>query len=116
MEAFAVTKYVRMSPFKVRRVAELIRGKDVDAAISIFHFTPKAAAIPLEKTLRSAAANLSNVYEGASKIEPDEIFIKEVRVDEGPTMKRFRAASMGRAMRIRRRTSHIKIVVATEEF
>ena len=115
MEAVAVTKYVRMSPFKIRRMAKLIRGKNVDEAINILHFTLKAATTPLEKTVRSAVANLSNVQEDAAKIESEDIFIKEVRIDEGPTTRRFRSASMGRVMRMRRRTSHIKIVVTTKE-
>ena len=115
MEATAQTKYIRMSPRKVRRVADLIRGKNVDSAINILHFTPKAAARPLEKTLRSAVSNLVNNQDSSGKVDPELLFIKEIKIDEGPTMKRFRAASMGRVSRIRRRSSHIKILVAVEE-
>jgi len=115
MEAFAVAKYIRMSPRKVRRVADLIRGKGVEEALNILHFTSKAATAPLEKVLRSAVANLVNNIEGAQKIEPEQLYIKEIRVDEGPMMRRYRAGSMGRVMRVRHRTSHIKVVVATEE-
>ncbi len=115
MEAFALTKYVRMSPRKVRQVAELIRGKNVDDAINILTFTQKAAAMPVEKTLRSAVANMVNNQDETVRIEPEELYVKEVRVDEGPTMRRFRAGSMGRVMPIRKRTSHIKIVVALEK-
>jgi len=114
MEAKAVAKYIRMSPRKIRRVAELIRGKNVGQAINILHFTRKEATIPLEKVLRSAVSNMLNI-EGSSKVDPDELFIKELRVDEGITLRRFRAASMGRAVRIRKRTSHITIRVAELE-
>jgi large subunit ribosomal protein L22 len=114
MEAKAVAKYIRMSPRKIRRVADLIRGKMVGEALNILHFTRKAASEPLEKALRSAIANTLNL-EGSSKIEPEELYIKEIRVDGGVTMRRFRAASMGRASRIRKRTSHITIKVAEIE-
>lgn len=114
MEAKAVAKYIRMSPRKVRRVAGLIRGKGVGEALNILHFTRKAASEPLEKTLRSAIANMLNL-EGSSKVDPEELFVKEIRVDEGVTLRRFRAASMGRAVRIRKRTSHISIKVAQIE-
>ena len=113
MEARAIAKYIRMSPRKVRRVADLVRGKNVGDAINILHFTPKAAAVPIEKVLRSAVSNMLNV-EGSSKVDPDELFIKEIKVDSGVTLKRFRAASMGRAVRIRKRTSHISVTVAEE--
>lgn len=111
MESKAIAKYLRMSPRKVRQVADLIRGKNVGEAINILHFTRKAAALPLEKTLRSAVANMLNL-DGNSKVDPDDLYVKEVRIDVGVTMKRFRAASMGRAVRIRKRTSHITIKVA----
>lgn len=114
MEAKAVAKYIRMSPRKIRRVADLIRGKMVGEALNILHFTRKAASEPLEKALRSSIANTLNL-EGSSKIEPEELYIKEIRVDGGVTMRRFRAASMGRASRIRKRTSHITIKVAEIE-
>lgn len=114
MEARAKAKYLRMSPRKVRRVADLIRGKNVGEAINILHFTPKAASEPIEKVLRSAVSNMLNL-EGSSKVDPDDLFVKEIRVDEGVTLKRFRAASMGRAVRIRKRTSHVSVTVAEEE-
>jgi len=109
MEARAIAKYVRMSPRKVRRVANLIRGKNVGEAINILHFTTKAASEPIEKVVRSAVQNMLNLE---TKVNPDELFIKEIKVDGGVTLKRFRAASMGRAVRIRKRTSHISVVVA----
>lgn len=115
MEAVAVGRYIRMSPRKVRRVADLIRGRQVDDAINVLIFTSKAAARPIEKVLRSAVSNLVNNTEISEKVDPEKLYIKEVRIDEGPTLKRFRAASMGRVMRIRRRTTHIQIRVGTEE-
>ena len=113
MEARAVAKYIRMSPRKIRRVADLVRGKNVGEAINILHFTQKSASTPIEKVLRSAVSNMLNIEE-SSKVDPDELYIKEIRVDEGVTLKRFRAASMGRAVRIRKRTSHITVTVAEE--
>lgn len=114
MEAKALAKYIRMSPRKVRQVADMIRGKNVVEALNILHFTRKAASVPLGKTLRSAVSNMLNL-EGSSKVDPDELYIKEIRVDQGFTLKRFRAAAMGRAVRIRKPTSHIFINVAEIE-
>ncbi len=111
MKARAMAKYVRRSPRKVRQVVDLIRGKHVDHALNILHFTNKAAAKPIEKTIRSAVANILNT-EGASKVEPEQLVITEARVDKGFAFRRFRAASMGRAMRMRRPTCHITIVVS----
>ena len=112
MEARAVARYVRMSPRKVRQVVDLVRGQGVDKALNILHFTRKSAAVPVEKTLRSAVANMLN-NEETSKVEPDHLVVKEAFVDGGFRMRRFRAASMGRAMRMRRPTCHITIVVST---
>lgn len=111
MEAKARAKWVRYSPLKVRRVAKMIRGKVVNDALNILHFSDVAAAKPLEKALRSAVANMMNKEEG-TKLMPEDLVIKELRIDEGYMLKRFRAASMGRATRIRRRTCHISVVVA----
>jgi large subunit ribosomal protein L22 len=111
MEAKAVAKWVRKSPLKVRRVAKLVRGKLVQDALNILHFSEVAASEPLEKAIRSAVSNMLNKDEG-SKLSPEELYIKELRIDEGYMLKRFRAASMGRATRIRRRTCHISVVVA----
>ena len=114
MEARAITKWVRTSPIKMRRVAKLVRGKQVNEALNILHFNNTSAWEPLEKTVRSAVANLMN-SDDASKISPEDLYIKELRIDGGVTFKRFRAGSMGRASRIRRRTSHISVVVAETE-
>ncbi len=113
MEARAIARWVRMSPYKVRRAADLIRGKNVHDAMNILHFSPIAAATPLEKALQSAVSNFMNMEE-ASKINPDELYIKELRVDGGPVLKRFRPAAMGRALPVRKRTCHISIIVTNE--
>jgi len=114
MEARARLRFLRMSPRKVRRVVDLIRGKDVDEALNILHFTPKRAALPIEKTLRSAVANYLNVSE-AKKVSSEELVVQRAFVDGGFTMKRLRAGSMGRASRIRKRTCHITIIVSDGE-
>ena len=110
MQAEAKTKYIRMSPRKVRRVVDMVRGRTVEDALSLLHFTRKNAAEPLSKTIASAFANLGNQEEGV-RIDMKDVLIKEIKVDGGPTLKRFRPMSMGRAGRIRRRTSHITVVV-----
>jgi large subunit ribosomal protein L22 len=110
MEAKAVAKYIRMSARKARLVADLIRGKSVNEAVNLLHFTQKRAANPVEKVLRSAVANAMNKEE-ASKLDPEDLMIKSIWVDEGPTMRRYKAGPMGRASLIRKRFCHISIVV-----
>ena len=110
MQAQARSKYVRMSPRKMRRVLDNVRGKRVDEALDSLHFTPKIAAEPIEKTIRSAVANLGNIEEG-QRLDLNEIYITEAYVDQGPTLKRFRPMSMGRAGKIRKRTAHLTIVI-----
>jgi large subunit ribosomal protein L22 len=110
MQAVAKSKYIRMAPLKIIRVLNLIRGKRVDEALNILHFTLKAGAEPVEKTIRSAVANLGNKEEG-QRLELSDIIIKTAYVDQGPTLKRFRPMSMGRAGRIRKRTSHLTVMV-----
>ena len=111
MEAVAKAKYVRMSARKASRVIDLVRGKNVDEAINILHFSGKRAARPIEKTIRSAVANAVEKSE-SGKLNADRLFVKEAKVDGGPILRRFRAASMGRPMRIRKRTCHITVVVS----
>ena len=110
MDAIAKAKFIRMSARKVRRVADLIRGKNVDEALNILTFTPQAAAPILEKVLKSAAAN-ALALEGTAKLKAEDLRIKRILVDGGPIMKRIRPMGMGRAFRIRKRTNHITIVV-----
>jgi len=102
-----------MSPRKVRQVVDLIRGKSVEEAIDLLHFTPKRGSIPVEKVLRSAVANATNKEE-ASKLDPEDLFVKEIWVDQGPTMRRYNPGPMGRASLIRKRSCHISIVVSDE--
>ncbi len=112
-EGIAHSNYIRMSPRKIRRVLETVKGKNVEDAINILHFTAKAAASPLEKAIRSAVANLMNA-EGAHG-DTAQYIVKRASVDGGPTMRRFRAGPMGRAMRLRKRTSHITVIVGEPE-
>jgi large subunit ribosomal protein L22 len=107
METVAVAKYIRMSPQKIRLVADLIRGKKVEDALNLLSFTPKASAPLISKVLKSAVANA-----GQKKgVDVDTLIVKSILVDEGPTMKRFRARAMGRGTRILKRSSHLKIIV-----
>jgi large subunit ribosomal protein L22 len=110
MEAKARARFVRMSARKVRRVADLIRGRNVEEALNILTFTPKAAALPLERILKSATANALSV-EGTAKLKAEDLWIKRILVDGVPIMKRIRPTGMGRAYKIRKRTNHITIVV-----
>jgi len=111
MEALATSKHIRVSPRKARLVADLIRGKSVDEALGILALTPKKASPILKKVMLSAAANVKFKNDGAVAMDNDAIFIKEIRIDEGQTMKRIRPRAQGRAFRILKRTSHIKVVV-----
>ncbi|MCF7824222.1 MAG: 50S ribosomal protein L22 [Candidatus Marinimicrobia bacterium] len=113
MEAIAKARHIHQSARKVRQVLDEVRGKQVENAMNKLHFTPKKAAKVIEKTLRSAVANALN-REG-SEVDADKLFIKEAYVDEGPTQRRFKPRAMGRATIIRKRTSHLTIVVAEKE-
>ena len=95
----------------MRLVVDLIRGISVDKAIEVLHFNPKHASKDAEKVLRSAVANLMN-KDDAGRVEPEELFVKEAYVNQGPTLKRISPAPMGRAYRIRKRSCHLTIVVA----
>jgi large subunit ribosomal protein L22 len=110
MEVRAVAKYLRVSPSKVRLIADLVRGKKVDEALTILKFLPKKSGRLINKTLRSAVANAENTH----TIDVDTLFIKSIMVDEGPKLKRWRPRAMGRATRILKRTSHITMVLAEE--
>lgn len=103
----AKVKYVRISSSKVKLVIDLIRGKSVNEAIAVLKNTPKAASPIVEKVLNSAIANAEN-NQGLLR---DDLFIAEIFADQGPTLKRFRPRAQGRATRIRKRTSHITIVL-----
>ena len=115
MEARSVSRFIRVSPRKARLVADLIRGKSVDEALGILALTPKKASPILRKTVLSAAANVRFADDGEHNLENTGIFITEIRIDEGPTQKRIRPRAQGRAFRINKRTSHIKVTVGTAE-
>lgn len=108
MKVKAQAKYVRQSPYKVRRVLDLVRGLPVDEARSVLAFTDRRATEPISKVLRSAVANAEHNH----ALDADELVIAEAYADEGPTLKRYRPRARGRATRIRKRTSHITIVLA----
>ena len=111
MKARAEAKYVRQSPYKVRLVLDLVRGMPVDDARATLDFTNRRAAPTIKKVLESAVANAEHNF----ALDADELFISEAFADEGPTLKRWRPRARGRATRIRKRTSHITIVVADED-
>jgi len=110
MEGKAVVRFVKMSPRKVRIVANMIRGKNVDEAIATLKFLPKKSAKIVEKLIHSAAANANDLSKG--KVDVDALFIKSIAVDNGPIQKRWMPRAMGRANRIQKRTSHVTVVVA----
>jgi large subunit ribosomal protein L22 len=105
--ASAVAKYVGISASKARRVINLVRGKSVEDALDILRWAPQAASDPVAKVIASAAANAQN----NSGLDPRSLVVATVYADEGPTAKRIRPRAQGRAYRIRKRTSHITVVV-----
>jgi len=110
-KARAVTKYIRVGPRKARQVVDLIRGKPVEEALTILQFCPKAAAKIVSKVVNSAVANAErNLH-----LRRVNLYISEAYVDQGPTLKRYRPRAMGRVAVIRRKTSHITIVVQERE-
>jgi len=107
MEAKAIAKYVRISPQKARLVVDLVRGKKVEEAQKILLFTRKVAAGMVGKVLKSALANATQ----NPNIDEKILFVKEIYVDQGPSLKRFRARAQGRAASIKKRTSHITVIL-----
>ena len=110
MEIRAVSKYVRISPSKVRKVAGAIKGKPVEPALNMLKFMPQKAAYLVEKTIRSAVANADQNPD----IDIDLLVVRNIIANQGPTLKRFRARARGRGTRILKRTSHITVVLAEE--
>ena len=108
MEATATLKNLRISPRKARLVADMVRGKPVGQAIDTLKFTNRATALPMKKLIESAIANAENNH----GLDIDILYIKELRVDPGATLKRFRPRAQGRAFMIRKRTSQIYLVLA----
>ena len=107
----AQAKYVRHAPRKARLVVDHIRGKSIDEARAILQHTPRAAAVDVLKLLESAVANAENNHE----LVADDLVVRKVYVDEGPTLKRYRPRALGRATRIRKRTSHMTIQLSPKE-
>jgi len=107
-EVRAVSKYIRMSPSKIRRVLRQIQGKSYSEALLLLEFMPYASCAPIIKVLRSATANARNNL----GFDETELTVKSAFADQGPTMKRFRPRAQGRAYRIQKATSHITIVMA----
>jgi large subunit ribosomal protein L22 len=107
MQAKAITRGVRISPTKVRPVIDLVRGKPVHRALAILRYMPHKAAREIARTIQSAAANAENNFE----MTPDDLVVKTIFADEGPAFKRFMPRARGRADRIRKRTTHITVIV-----
>ena len=115
MEAYAVARYIRISPRKARQVADLVRGKSVQDALGILALTPKKASPLLRKTILSAKANVQVKAVDGTVLADNQVRVKEIKIDEGPTMKRIRPRSQGRAFKILKRMSHIQVTVETVE-
>lgn len=107
----ATARYVRISPRKLRLVADLVRGKGVIEARQILSFTPRGGSPVVDKLLASAQANAENNHD----MSGDELYVKSIFVNEGPTLKRYRPRALGRAYRIRKRTSHLTVELASRE-
>ncbi len=110
MEVKAISRYVRISPQKVRMIAGAIKGKPVETGLGILKFMPQKAAGIVEKIVRSAAANADHNH----GLDLDSLVINNLIVDQGPTLKRFRARARGRGARILKRTSHITVILAED--
>ena len=109
--ASATAKFVRVSPMKARRVLALVRGKSVSEALAVLKYAPQGAAKDVAKVVASAAANAENNF----GLDPRTLVVSECWANEGPTMRRFQPRAQGRAFQIRKRTSHITVVVEPKE-
>ena len=109
--ARATARFVRVSPMKARRVIDLVRGKSVEDALAILKYAPQAASEDVAKVVASAAANAENNF----GLDPRTLVVSEAYADEGPTMRRFRPRAQGRAFHIRKRSSHITVVVESQK-
>ena len=112
MEARAKRKYVRSSPRKMRIVADVVRGKNVQEALTTLHFLPQKAARTVERTIQDAYANLVDQNQDA-RVDDDALVVKTIMVDEAPVLKRFQPVSRGRAHPILKRSSHLTVIVGT---
>lgn len=111
MQTKATAKYIRISPRKMKFICDMVRGKNVDEALSTLRFTPKKGADILEKVVNSAVANAENNFD----MDRDNLYVAEVYANQGPTLKRWRPRAQGRAYKILKRTSHISVVVKEKE-
>lgn len=111
MEARAIAKYIRVSPRKMKPIADLIRGKNVKEALAILKYTPRKGARIFLKVMKSAVANAENNHE----MVLDNLYVSQIYANQGPVMKRFKAGSMGRANPIKHRTSHVGVAVAEKK-
>jgi large subunit ribosomal protein L22 len=107
MEIVSKLRYLKIAPRKVRLVADLIRGKKVEKAQTVLNFTPKRAGLPLMKLLKQALSNAKNNFQ----LDPVNLYISKITVDEGPKYKRWRARSRGRADQIQKKTSHVTLIL-----
>jgi large subunit ribosomal protein L22 len=103
----ATLRYLRIAPRKVRAVADVIRGQQVEKALAVLDFTNRAAAAPLARMLRAALANAAN----SADVDLDALHVREIHVDQGPTIKRYRPRAMGRATQIQKKTSHVSLLL-----
>ncbi len=115
MEARAVSRFNSISARKARLVADLVRGKGVEEAVHLLSLTPKKAAPMIQKTILAAVANARVAADETVTTSDEDFVIREIRVDEGPTQKRIRPRAQGRAFRIRKRTSHISVIVSAAD-
>ena len=111
MEARSVKKYIRTSPRKMRPVVNVVRGKRVPEALNLLNFLPQKVTSTVKLAIMSAVHNLMDQHQD-ERLDEETLFIREIRVDEGPMFGRFRPAPRGRAMRIQKRTSHLTVVVS----
>ncbi len=111
MESRAIARYLRVSPLKARQVADLVRGKDVKEALGILRYTNKKSSPLISKVVKSAIANAEHNYD----MDSDELYISEIQINEGPTLKRMKPRAYGRADVRRHRTSHITVVLRERE-
>ena len=110
-EAKAIAKFLRMSPSKLKPVTDLVRGKDLNEALTILKFTPGKGSALVEKVVQSAAANAENNHE----MNVDALYVAEINANQGPTLKRYRAGAQGRASMIFKRTTHLNVVLRERE-
>ena len=112
MESTAKLRYLRITPRKVRVVADLIRGKNVNQALAQLAYVEKRAAEPVAKLLRSAVANADQAAKG--QLDVDTLRVKELMVDQGPSLRRYMPRAMGRAFKVLKKTSHIQLTISDE--